>query len=86
MPRNMVDMGMSLATPCMTYTFMPTGGVEPTEESIGGWVKAGAACLGMGSKLIKNDLVEKKDWPELSVSVAKGIDLVKKARQVSETI
>jgi len=66
--------------------FMPTGGIEPTEESIGAWVKAGAACLGMGSKLIKKDLVEKKDWPELAMSVAKCIDLVKKARQVSESI
>ena len=63
--------------------FMPTGGVQPTEESIGTWIKAGAACLGMGSKLIKKDLVEKKDWPATTLNVANSIDLVQKARQTS---
>ncbi len=34
---------------------MPTGGVEPTEESLSAWFKAGVVCVGMGSKLmIKN--------------------------------
>lgn len=30
---------------------MVTGGVEPTEENISAWFKAGAMCVGMGSKL-----------------------------------
>ena len=60
---------------------MPTGGVEPTEESIGGWIRAGAACLGMGSTLIKKDLVKNRDWDALTRNAAQGLDLVKKARQ-----
>ena len=31
--------------------FMPTGGVNPTEESISGWFDAGVSAVGLGSKL-----------------------------------
>lgn len=36
---------------------MPTGGVEPTFESVTAWIKAGAACLGMGSRFISKDVI-----------------------------
>ena len=60
---------------------MPTGGVEPTEESIGAWIEAGAACLGMGSGLIRKDLVKNQDWAALARSAAEGVRLVRQARQ-----
>lgn len=41
---------------------MVTGGVEPTEENISAWVKAGAYCVGMGSKLFPKDIIAKADW------------------------
>ncbi len=31
--------------------FMPTGGVNPTEESISAWFNAGVSAVGLGSKL-----------------------------------
>ncbi|MFC3198718.1 bifunctional 4-hydroxy-2-oxoglutarate aldolase/2-dehydro-3-deoxy-phosphogluconate aldolase [Parapedobacter deserti] len=31
--------------------FMPTGGVNPTSESIRGWLDAGVSAVGLGSKL-----------------------------------
>lgn len=31
--------------------FMPTGGVNPTQESITGWFDAGVSAVGLGSKL-----------------------------------
>lgn len=34
-----------------TMRFMPTGGVNPTEESISGWFTAGVSAVGLGSKL-----------------------------------
>lgn len=37
--------------PCPWSSIMPTGGVEPTEESLGAWFKAGVTCVGMGSNL-----------------------------------
>ena len=41
---------------------MVTGGVEPTEENVKGWLGAGAFCVGMGSKLFPKDRVEAADW------------------------
>jgi 2-dehydro-3-deoxyphosphogluconate aldolase/(4S)-4-hydroxy-2-oxoglutarate aldolase len=45
---------------------MPTGGVEPTEESLSAWFKAGAACVGMGSQLIKKTWIEKGDFSQIT--------------------
>ena len=41
---------------------MVTGGVEPTEENVKGWLGAGAFCVGMGSKPFPKDRVEAADW------------------------
>jgi 2-dehydro-3-deoxyphosphogluconate aldolase/(4S)-4-hydroxy-2-oxoglutarate aldolase len=59
---------------------MPTGGVSPTEESVGAWIKAGAACLGIGSKLISKDLVTKEDWPGITQKVKNCLELIEQAR------
>ena len=37
---------------------MPTGGVDPTEESLAAWFGAGAACVGIGANLIDADIIE----------------------------
>ena len=37
-------------------------GVEPTEENLTAWFKAGVFCVGMGSKLFPKDKVEAEDW------------------------
>lgn len=42
--------------------FMPTGGVDVTEESIQGWFRAGVCAVGMGSKLISKKLMKEKDY------------------------
>ena len=59
---------------------MPTGGVDPTRESIQNWVQAGAACLGIGSKLVTKELVAKGDWKGLSKKVADCLSFIKEAR------
>jgi 2-dehydro-3-deoxyphosphogluconate aldolase / (4S)-4-hydroxy-2-oxoglutarate aldolase len=59
---------------------MPTGGVQATEESVTAWIKAGCACLGMGSDLIKKELVAAGDWEAISARVAKAISWVRVAR------
>ena len=41
---------------------MPTGGVSPTEENMRAWFEAGVACVGMGSKLVRKDLVAAGDY------------------------
>ena len=46
--------------------FMPTGGVEVSEENINAWFKAGVAAVGMGSKLVSRSLVENKDFDTIT--------------------
>jgi len=48
---------------------MPTGGVEPTAESIRQWLQAGVVALGMGSKLITADILKTGSFPELKEKV-----------------
>lgn len=46
-----------------TMRFMPTGGVNPTEESITGWFAAGVSAVGLGSKLFaKPEGASGFDW------------------------
>ena len=51
-----------LLAPMPWSKLMVTGGVEPTQENITSWFKAGVCCVGMGSKLFPKDKVEAKDW------------------------
>lgn len=59
---------------------MPTGGVDATEESVTDWIGAGAAALGIGSKLVTKDLVAAGDFEAISAKVAQVLWWVKKAR------
>lgn len=60
--------------------FMPTGGVDPTEESLTKWYKAGIVACGIGSKLITNDLLAAKDYKGIEKKVAETVALIKKIR------
>ena len=59
---------------------MPTGGVQATEESVTAWIKAGVACLGMGSDLVKKELVAAGDFAAIAARVSQVIGWVKRAR------
>jgi 2-dehydro-3-deoxyphosphogluconate aldolase/(4S)-4-hydroxy-2-oxoglutarate aldolase len=60
---------------------MPTGGVEATKESVQGWIQAGAACLGMGSRLVRKDLVAAGDYAAIRENVRRVLAWVKEARE-----
>lgn len=51
-----------LMAPMPWSRLMVTGGVEPTETNLHGWFAAGAACVGMGSKLFPKEVVAAGDW------------------------
>jgi 2-dehydro-3-deoxyphosphogluconate aldolase/(4S)-4-hydroxy-2-oxoglutarate aldolase len=70
----------NLLGPMPWAKIMPTGGVDPTWESISSWIQAGAACLGMGSKLISKELVAAKDFAGIQRTVEQCLWWVKKAR------
>ncbi len=59
---------------------MPTGGVDPTEESLSAWFEAGAACVGIGSKLIDRKLVDDQRFVELTERVSDTIEIIKRIK------
>ena len=67
--------------PCPWTLIMPTGGVDPTEESVRAWFKAGVACVGIGSKLIAKELVAARDFDALSKKVAQVLAWIKEVRE-----
>ncbi len=72
----------AVMAPCPWHRLLPTGGVDASEASIAEWIKAGAAVLGMGSKLVTKELVAAKDFESLAAKTAECIGWVKKARGV----
>ncbi len=66
--------------PCPWHRLMPTGGVEPTAESIGEWIGAGAAAVGLGSRLISAQVLKEKDYNGIAAKTADCIGYVKAAR------
>ena len=57
-------------------SFMPTGGVSPTKESLESWFNAGVSCVGMGSKLIKKDASGVYDLSAIEVNTRFSIDTI----------
>lgn len=66
--------------PCPWSKLMPTGGVEANWESIKAWFDAGVTCIGMGSDLVRKDLVANSDWDGLAALTADCLAMVRKAR------
>ncbi len=66
----------------MPWTYlMPTGGVSPTEENLRAWFEAGVACVGMGSKLIRKDLVEAGNFDEITRMTAQALAWIRGIRE-----
>lgn len=59
---------------------MITGGVEPTEQSLSAWFKAGATCVGLGSQLITKTILDQSDWKTLAQKTAEVVALAKQIK------
>jgi 2-dehydro-3-deoxyphosphogluconate aldolase/(4S)-4-hydroxy-2-oxoglutarate aldolase len=57
--------------------FMPTGGVDTTEESIESWFKAGVSAVGMGSKLVSKELMLANDFATIENETKKVLDIIR---------
>lgn len=57
---------------------MVTGGVEPTEENLAAWFKAGVTCVGMGSNLFPEEVIQKEDWATITRLCRDSLSIVKK--------
>lgn len=70
----------AIKAPCPWAKVMPTGGVDATWENLKGWFDAGVTCVGMGSKLVRKDLVAAEDWAGLTALTAQCLAWIRKAR------
>jgi 2-dehydro-3-deoxyphosphogluconate aldolase/(4S)-4-hydroxy-2-oxoglutarate aldolase len=70
----------SVLAPCPWTRLMPTGGVEATQENVSAWTKAGAACLGMGSRLITKDMERGAGLEALTTTVEELLTWIRSAR------
>ncbi|MBN2215241.1 MAG: bifunctional 4-hydroxy-2-oxoglutarate aldolase/2-dehydro-3-deoxy-phosphogluconate aldolase [Bacteroidales bacterium] len=70
----------ALLGPMPWSSIMPTGGVEPTEENLGAWFRAGVHCVGMGSKLITKDIIQNSDYALLTNRVKDAIKIIKSVK------
>lgn len=64
-----------LLAPMPWTKLMVTGGVEPTEENLTGWFKAGVYAVGMGSKLFPKDKIAAQDWQYITDKCAEVVAL-----------
>ena len=61
----------------------PTGGVQPTQQNLEAWFKAGVVCVGMGSQLFKKEWIQNKDYLTLEQEISKGLALVQEIKNKS---
>ncbi len=69
-----------LMAPCRWSNIMVTGGVSPTKENLEAWVKAGAFCVGMGSKLFPSDRVKAGDWQYITDKCREALGYIAEAK------
>ncbi len=67
-----------LLAPMPQLKLTPTGGVNL--DTAADWLKAGAACLGVGSALVRKDLIQNQDWAGLTALAGKYRNIVEQQR------
>lgn len=70
-----------LLAPMPWSKLMVTGGVEPTQENLTSWIKAGVFCVGMGSKLFPKDKIAEEDWGYITNKCKEALGYIAEARK-----
>ena len=67
-----------ILAPLPQVRLTPTGGVDL--KNAPDWIKAGAACLGVGTSLVTKDALAKNDWPSITTNAKAFTQAVATAR------
>ncbi len=70
----------NVKAPMPWTNIMVTGGVEPTDENLMAWFKAGVACVGMGSNLFPKEVVANQEWNIITELCRSSFASIEKAR------
>ncbi len=60
---------------------MPTGGVTPEEDNLRTWFEAGVTCVGMGSRLLRSDLIKAGQFDLIAEQTAATLALIRRIRK-----
>ena len=74
------DFIKSVKAPQPWSSIMPTGGVSIEQSNLLGWFKAGADCVGLGSKLISKEILMNEDFKKLEKNVLDTIQFIQKIK------
>lgn len=72
----------NIKAPMPWTLLMATGAVEPTEENLAAWFKAGVTCVGMGSKLFLKEVITSDDWQAITELCRHALSIIKKQRDL----
>jgi len=67
-----------ILAPLPQLRLVPTGGVDL--KGVGDWIKAGAACLGIGAALVSKDAMAKGDWATITANAKAFVEAIRAAR------
>jgi 2-dehydro-3-deoxyphosphogluconate aldolase / (4S)-4-hydroxy-2-oxoglutarate aldolase len=59
---------------------MVTGAVEPTQENLSAWIKAGVTCVGMGSNLFPSEDIKAKNWDNITKLCIDSLEIIRNVR------
>ena len=68
------DFVKAMKGPCPWINIMPTGGVDPSYDSLKIWFDAGIAAAGIGSKLISKELVREENYKKLTDNIKTALN------------
>jgi 2-dehydro-3-deoxyphosphogluconate aldolase/(4S)-4-hydroxy-2-oxoglutarate aldolase len=71
----------NLKAPMPWSLIMATGAVEPTEENLSAWFKAGVGCVGMGSKLFPQEAIRSGNWQVITSLCEDALGIIKKYKK-----
>ena len=74
------DFIKSVKAPQPWSSIMPTGGVSIEQSNLLGWFKAGADCVGLGSKLISKEILINQDFKKLEKNVLDTLQFIQKIK------
>ena len=70
----------NILAPMPWTMIIATGAVEPTDENLTKWFKAGVTAVGMGSKLFPKEAVSSGDWDVITALCENSLAYIQKAK------
>lgn len=70
----------SILEPCPWTRIMPTGGIQASEENISSWFRVGVSCVGIGSQLLREDMIAANDFDGITCLTRNVLSWIRKAR------